>query len=133
MFNFKKEKETNNIENTNNRNAYKEFKEEMQKFGEYDSSSEIPFDECFWFIYRNMKKDIKDTLIIASYLRQIEISLEEIKKVYSLDDKYIENLITNEIPALRVKAYKRLTEELPNEKVAFFPGFHKTLNHYIQN
>ena len=27
-----------------------------------------------------MKKDIKDTLIIASYLRQIEVPLKEIKK-----------------------------------------------------
>lgn len=124
MFNFKKKKEANNLENTDNRDAYKDFKEEMQKFGEYDSLSEVPFDECFWFIYRNMKKDIKDTLIIASYLRQIEVPLEEIKKVYSLDDEYIENLISNEIPSLRVKAYKRLKEELPNETVAFFPGFH---------
>ena len=124
MFNFKKKKEANNLENTDNRDTYKEFKEEMQKFAEYDSLSEVPFDECFWFIYRNMKKDIKDTFIIASYLRQIEVPLEEIKKVYSLDDEYIENLINNEIPSLRVKAYKRLKEELPNETVAFFPGFH---------
>ena len=39
MFNFKKKKEANNLENTDNRDAYKEFKEEMQKFGEYDSLS----------------------------------------------------------------------------------------------
>ena len=124
MFVFKNKKEAKSLENTDNRNEYKEFKEEMQKFGEYDSLSELPYDVIFWFIYRNMKKDIKDTLIVASYLRQIEVPLEEIKKVYSLDDEYIENIIYNEIPSLRVKAYKRLKEELPNETVAFFPGFH---------
>lgn len=122
MFDFKKKKTVNNLEKTENENAYKNFQEEMQKFSEYDSLLELPFDECFNFIYRNMKKDIKDTLIIASYLRQIEVPLEEIKKVYSLDDRYIENLISNEIPALRVKAYNRLNNELPNGTVPFFPG-----------
>lgn len=122
MFNFKKKKKSNNSENIININVYKEFKEEMMKFGEYDLS-DVTSDERFWFIYRSMKKNIKNTLILASYLRQIEVPLEVIKKVYSLDDKYIENLIKSEVPLLRVNACKRL-EELPNETVVFLPGVH---------
>lgn len=121
MFNLKKKKE---LENNDIKDPYKEFKEEMDKFSEYINSFELVGDECFWFIYRSVKKNIKDTLIIASYLKQIELPFEEIKKVYSIDDEYIENIINNEIPSLRVKAYKRLKGELPNETVAFFPGFH---------
>lgn len=123
MFNFKNKNKKDIPKNTTDENLYQNFNEELNKFKEYDSLSEILFDECFMFMYRNIK-NMRDTLIVASVLRQIEVPIEEIKKIYLIDDEYIENIISNLIPSLRVKAYKRLKEELPNQTVAFFPGFH---------
>lgn len=123
MFSFKNMNQKDILENTPDKKPYQELQEELNKFDEYDSLSEIPYDECFMFMYRNIK-NVKDTLIVASFLRQIEIPIEEIKKVYLVNDEYIENVISNLIPPLRVNAYKRLKEELPNQKVAFFPGWH---------
>ena len=123
MFNFKNNNKKDISNNTNDENLYQNFKEELNKFNEYDSLSELPFDECFMFMYRNIK-NMRDTLIVASFLRQIEVPIEEIKNVYRIDDEYIENIISNLIPSLLAKVYKRLEEELPNQTVAFFPGFH---------
>ncbi len=44
-------------------------------------------------------------------------------EVYSVDEKYVNRIVSEKVPQLKVLAYKRL-EELPNEEVLFFPGFH---------
>lgn len=100
----------------------KELDEKFSDYDYFDLSGELAFDECFMFIYRNIK-DLKDTLIIAAILRQIEPTIDAVKDVYSLDGGYVNRVVSEKIPKLKVLVYKRL-EELPNEKVAFFPGFH---------
>lgn len=106
--------------------SVEDFRKELdEKFSEYDYfnlDGELMTDECFSFIYRNIK-DLKDSLIIASTLRQIEPTIEEVMEAYSVNEEYINRIVSEKIPQLRVLAYKRL-EELPNEEVLFLPGFH---------
>ena len=128
MFNlFKKSSDIN--KNSNNNDiliSVNDFKKEVEeKFSDYDYfdlSGELTFDECFMFIYRNIK-NLKDSLIIASTLRQIEPTIDVVMEAYSVNEDYVNRVISEKIPQLRVLAYKRL-EGLPNEEVAFFPGFH---------
>lgn len=115
-FKSRKKKDANNFDN-----SLYVFDEVEEKFNEYDSLSEISFDECFKFIYKTVN-DMKDTLIIASFLRQIEVPIEKIKTAYSLSDEYVEKVISKFVPELRVKAYERI-EEIPKEDNVFFPGF----------
>lgn len=126
MFNIFKKKanvSVNEKQDNNNINlTYKELRKELEeKFPSYNCS-ELFLDECFGFICRNTD-NIKEALIVSAILRQIEPTINDIKLAYSLDEEYINNIINNKLPELKVLAYKRL-EELPNEQVAFFPGFH---------
>lgn len=100
----------------------KELEEKFSEYDYFDLPGELTFDECFMFIYRNIK-DLKDSLIIASTLRQIEPTVEDVMKAYSISEDYVNNVVNEIIPKLRVLSYKKL-EELPNDKVAFFPDFH---------
>ena len=68
---------------------------------------------------------MKDTMIVASYLNQISIPLEEIKMSYSINDEYIDNLINNIIPQLRVNAYKYIDETLHTGSIEDFKIFLK--------
>lgn len=106
--------------------SVEDFRKELdEKFSEYDYfnlDGELMTDECFSFIYRNIK-DLKDSLIIASTLRQIEPTIEEVMEAYSVNEEYVNRIVSENIPQLRVLAYKRL-EELPNEKVLFLHDFH---------
>ena len=121
MFNKFKKNVLNNEMKQNKKNipSYIELNNELEKnFPDYDFS----FDECFSFIIKNTDS-LKDAIIVSAILRQIEPTIKDVKLAYSIDDQYINNIINNELPQLRVLAYKRL-EEIPNESVAFFPGFH---------
>ncbi len=125
MFGIFKNNSSKNNETQNNNifQSLSDIKKELEeKFPNYDSFEELAVDECWHFIYRTIK-DFKDCLIIASLLRQIEPTAEEIMKAYFVNKDYVNNVIIEYIPQLRVLAYKIL-EELPNEKVAFFPYFH---------
>lgn len=122
---FKKDTNTSNNQtqqNNQNISLYIKLKNELEKkFPNYDFS-ELAFDECFSFICKNTD-GLKDAIIVSAILRQIEPTIKDVELVYSVDDQYINNIISNKIPELRVLAYKRL-EEIPNEQVVFFPGFH---------
>ncbi len=101
---------------------YKKFisdKEDIEKrFEDYVEVYDVSENDGFMFMYRNCK-DMKDTLIIASYLNQINIPLKEIKKSYSINDEYIDNLVNNLIPQLKINAYKYLDEIIPNAPKPF--------------
>lgn len=125
MFKFKKNFSVSNDINKNEYNnilPLDDFRKELEeKFPDYSNfSSELIFDECFMFIYKNLK-NLKDSLIIGSILRQIEPTIEEVKLAYQIEDQYIDSLIINKIPELRVLANKKL-EKFPDYNVIFFPG-----------
>lgn len=137
MFKFFKNNfnKSNEAQSNNTLLSFNDLKKELQeKFSDYDSFDKLAFlafDECWYFIYKNIK-DFKDTLIIASTLRQIEPTVEEVMKAYSLNEDYIKHVVSEKIPQLRLLAYKRL-EELSNEDVAFFPGFHNNYEPLYKN
>ena len=126
---YDKQNESNNEEN-NQMISYNSFVDEInEKFDNYDYfnlQNELSFDECFVFIYRYVK-DVKDSLIIASILKQIEVSLEDIISTYSLEEEYVNKIISEKIPELRVALYKEI-EELPNKKGLFGTDFN--IEHY---
>ena len=102
--------------------SYREIVQELEeKFPDYNWIH-LAFDECFVFIYRNIG-NLKDTLIISSILRQIEPTIKDVQLAYLIDNQYVNNLITNKLPELRVLAYRKI-DECPNEQVLFFPDFH---------
>lgn len=118
-------KKNNNAENANDNPviAMRLLQQELDdKFPDYNVFDSFGFDECFIFIYKNIK-DLKDTLIIAAVLRQIEVPIEEVAEAYNVNEEYVNNVIQEQIPHLRVLANKRL-ESLPNKEYAFFPGMH---------
>lgn len=145
MFNIFK---INNHKNNNNQNnnqqhqnksineeknqalSYKEIINELdEKFGDYDYNAlqnELLLDECFVYIYRYLK-NLKDSLIISSILKQIEISLEDIISAYNLDEGYVNKLVADKLPELRVLLYKEI-EDLPNKKGFFGTDFN--IEHY---
>lgn len=105
-----------------NKISYKDLKDELDnKFPDYDFG-ELAFDECFHLIYNNID-NVKDIIIISSFLRQIEPSIEVIKSIYSVDEEYINRLLWNKLPLLRILAYDKCDNQQNNE-VVFFPGFH---------
>lgn len=144
MFNIFKRNDSknNNYENNNQQTKnetidekkqvllYKEIITELdEKFGDYDYKdiqNELLFDECFIYIYHYLK-NLKDSLIIASTLKQIEISLEDIITTYNLDEEYVNKLVANKLPELRVLLYKEI-EDLPNKKGFFGTDFN--IKHY---
>ena len=122
--NIKNTKVSNKEQQQNNKKrlSYTELKNELnQNFPDFDFS-ELAFNECFHFICKNTD-NLKDAIIVSVILRQIEPTIKDIKLAYSVDNQYINNLINNKLPELKVLAYKRL-KEIPNEQVAFFPGFY---------
>ena len=133
MINIFKRKNTSNIQ-TESKNkeinqtlSYNNFIDEInEKFSNYNLQTELLLDECFIFIYRYLK-NIKDSLIIASILKQIEISLEDIISAYSLDESYVNAIISQKLPELRVALYKEI-EELPNKKSLLGENFN--IEHY---
>lgn len=118
MFKLKKENKQQ-IEKNDIKISLSEYLKEIEKFENHHLFPSPGFDECYKFIMKNTK-NIQELLIVASFLKQIEISREELKKVYSISDEYIENVISEVVPTLRVEAYKRIKEELPKEKIMFF-------------
>ena len=56
--------------------------------------------------------NLKDSYIIGAYIREMDYTLEDIKKIYNLSDNYIEETIKNWLPLIRQDAYKKLDEEL---------------------
>lgn len=138
MFNFfkKKEeklKEKKEIENSIQKGmkGLQEYKEVDKLFSDYLDPVQYSYgdirlshilsdDEIFSFIYKTLD-DMKKTMIISSYLKQIEIPIDIVKKVYSIDDYYINNLTNEILPSLKVAAYKYLKEEVPNISNPFFP------------
>lgn len=81
----------------------------------------LAIDECFMFLYHNIK-NLKDTFIVASFLRQIEPIVEEVMVAYSVDREYVNKVISERIPGLRVQAYQKMEE--PPKEVPFFPGYY---------
>ena len=128
MFNFKIKKDNNSDNKT--QDIYKKYRidkeETLNLFEDYVDLEINLGEELFLFMYKNIL-NIKDTMIVASYLRQVEVPLDEIKRVYFLSDEYINNIITNIVPELRVKANKMITETIPNIPDSFGwnngPGF----------
>lgn len=123
--NDEKSENTENKQNAENPNnpviAMRLLEQELDdKFPDYNIMESFGFDECFSFMYRNIK-DLQNTLIIAAVLRQIEVPIEEVAEAYGVTEEYVSNVIQEQIPRLRVLANQRL-ESLPNEEYAFFPG-----------
>ena len=107
--------------------SYRLREELNEKFDDYcDLVNEITYDECFIFIYQNIK-DLKDSLIIATALKQIEITLEDIMSAYSIEREYVNKLIADKLPELRVELYKEI-EDLHNKKGFFGTDFN--VEHY---
>ncbi len=107
------------------REMYKDFNETEAKFARYGIRS-FNYNDIFSLIYRKLD-NIQDTIIICSYLKEMNIPMDIIKEVYSVDDEYINNLLSNTLPSIRVDAYKRLRDEIPNIKVLFFPDMKPNL------
>ncbi|MBR3660997.1 MAG: hypothetical protein IKN63_03730 [Bacilli bacterium] len=120
MFVFKKKK-VNNSDNQIKSTYIKycnDVEDAMDLFPDYYNLKSDFSEELFMFIYRNAPNMI-DTMIAASYLRQVEVSLEEVKKVYSLNNEYIKETVSNVVPELRVKANKMIYETIPNASDPF--------------
>lgn len=111
IFKKKKNKKNNNIQDTFNKFRADE-EEAIKLFDDFSLRTDLS-DEIFLFMYRNIL-NMKDTMIVASYLRQVEVSLEEVQRVYSLSNEYINSVITNIVPELRVKANDMISEIIPN-------------------
>lgn len=128
--NQKYQDETNNQEKNQISSNKKIINELEEKFGDYDylnlEIQELFFDERFIFIYRYLK-NLKDSLIIASTLKQIGISLQDVTSAYSLDEEYVNKIIAEKLPELRVALYKEI-EDLPNKKTLFEKDFN--IEHY---
>lgn len=115
MFRFKKRKDKEITEPT--QDIYRKFLAEREEAlnifdGEYALDDDIA-EEIFMFMWRNIQ-NMKDTIIVASYLKQVEIPMNEVKRAYSLDDEYINNITSNIVPKLRVEANKMITDTIPN-------------------
>ena len=120
MFVFKKKK-VNNSDNQIQSTYIKycnDIEDAMDLFPDYYNLKSDFSEELFMFIYRNAPNMI-DTMIAASYLRQVEVSLEEVKKAYSLNNEYIKETVSNVVPELRVKANKMIYETIPNASDPF--------------
>ena len=85
-------------------------------------SSMLADDNIIMFIYRTLD-DMKKTMVVSSYLNQIDMPISIIKEGYSIDDNYVNELIDEILPALKVEVHKYITEVLPNIKNPFFPDY----------
>ncbi len=121
--NKNKNKSNNKVNNTDNINENTKIKTpyELREEIEEKFDGKINFDELvfndFTFIYK-IVKDLKSAFIIASYIKEINLDLNEIMEAYNLDIDYIDNVLSENLPKLRVEAYKRL-KNAPNEKCIF--------------
>ena len=131
---FKKNKKTSEFDEQFEKNHKKtlEFEEHKKVFDEYmnanaDDSEYYNYEyfdsclnDCFYSIYHSID-DIKDIFIVNSALKQIPISLDVVKKVYNIDDSYIDDRINTIFPELKTKMNNNIKEH-PQVPVLFFPG-----------
>ena len=116
---------TDNININQNENANTKLKSSYELRNEIEEKfdGKINFDDLafsdFTFIYA-IVEDLKVAFVVASYIKEIDLNLSEIMEVYNLDIDYIDNVLSENLPKLRVEAHKRL-KNAPNEKNVFFP------------
>ena len=95
------------------RQEYEKFEKEIEedfgdnddeRFDEYYNIINELGDDFYLFIYRSVG-NLKDSLIVASFIREIDENVEDIQRIYKLDDKYVDEVLTNNLPIIRQKAY----------------------------
>ena len=142
MFNFIKKKQKEKEEDEIFRQNYMKTKQDCDEVNEIftkyidqyeyglDKNTKLSdvllTDEIFRFIY-NTLDDMKKSVIVSSYLKQIDIPIKTVKEAYSIDDSYINSLTDEILPFLKVETYRYLKEEVPNIKYPFFPDIKPNL------